>query len=60
MKNEKGNAAIQHALVAAVMTLAVLAGSLALRGSVVDVYNVMVASANQALTNQAADTPETS
>jgi len=57
LTDQKGTAAIQYALVAGVMSLAVLAGSLALRGSVIDLYDGMVTSASSALTGQPATGP---
>lgn len=54
LTDQQGTAAIQYALVAGVMSLAVLAGSLALRGSIIDLYDGMVTTASGALTGQPA------
>ncbi|NJO38677.1 MAG: hypothetical protein HC871_15065 [Rhizobiales bacterium] len=48
--DQHGAAAVQYSLVAGVMSLAVLAGSLALRTQVIDLYDVMAKQANAALT----------
>lgn len=55
--DQNGAAAIQYAVVAGVLTLAVLAGSLALRGSVTDLYQGMASQANEALDVQPAAGP---
>lgn len=57
LHDQKGAAAIQHALVAAVVSLTVLAGSLALREPVIDLYDGMGNQANAALTGEAAGGP---
>ena len=50
--DQRGTAAIQHALVAGVVSLAVLLGSLSLREPVLDLYAEMSGQANSALTGQ--------
>jgi|GEM_PF-7061638 len=55
--DQKGTSAIQYALVAGVLSLAVLAGSLSLRGSIVDLYEVVADNANDALAIQVAAAP---
>ena len=55
--NQGGVAAIQYALVAGVLSLVVLAGSLALRGSVIDLYDDMASQANDALAVEPAAGP---
>ncbi len=52
--DQKGSAAIQYALVAGVLSLAVLIGGITLRGSVVDLYTQMSSQANGALAGQPA------
>lgn len=55
--DQEGAAAIQYALVAGVLTLVVLAGSLALREPLIDLYAQMSDQANGALTGQSATAP---
>lgn len=55
--DQKGAAAIQYAFVTAILGLAVLAGSLMLRGSIVDLYDGMATSANNALAVEATPPP---
>ncbi|MEM9625491.1 MAG: hypothetical protein AAGA21_04600 [Pseudomonadota bacterium] len=50
--DQKGVAAIQYALVAGVVSLAVLLGSLSLREPVLDLYAEMSGQAGEALTGQ--------
>ncbi|MGI9486039.1 MAG: hypothetical protein ACR2RF_09210 [Geminicoccaceae bacterium] len=50
--DQKGDAAIQYALVAGILSLAVLVGSLTLREQVVDLYTQMSSQANGALAGQ--------
>lgn len=54
LRDESGVAAVQHALVIGVVTLAVLAGSLALRGPLANLYDGMANQANGALVAQPA------
>ncbi|MEM7044670.1 MAG: Flp family type IVb pilin [Pseudomonadota bacterium] len=56
--DQRGAAAVQYALVAGVLSLVVLAGSLAMRGSIVDLYDTMAAQANDALQVEPAAGPE--
>lgn len=51
--NQKGTTAIQYALVAGVLSLAVLTGSLALRGSIIGLYDDVANEASNALVNDA-------
>ena len=55
--DQQGAAAVQYALVAAVLSVAVLAGSLALREPVIDLYTTMTDQASRALTGQEAGEP---
>ncbi|MGI9419203.1 MAG: hypothetical protein ACR2RA_15340 [Geminicoccaceae bacterium] len=54
LRDQTGAAAVQHALVIGVVTLAVLAGSLALRGPLFDLYDTMGSQAGGALVAQPA------
>ena len=54
LRDQTGAAAIQYALVIGVLTVAVLAGSLALRGPLIDLYDGMATEANGALAGQPA------
>lgn len=54
LRDQSGAAAVQHALVIGVVTLAVLAGSLALRGPLFDLYDSIGIQANGALVAQPA------
>ena len=49
VRDQHGTTAIQYALIAGVLSVAVLAGSLALRGQLVDFYHGMSVQANEAL-----------
>ncbi|MGI9505364.1 MAG: hypothetical protein ACR2RE_20185 [Geminicoccaceae bacterium] len=49
VSDQNGTSAIQYAFVAGILGLAVLAGSLALRGSIIDLYDGMADQANGAL-----------
>lgn len=53
LRDEQGVTTVQYALVAVIMTLAVMTGSLALRGSLLDLYEDMVDQASAALTDPA-------
>ncbi|MGI9511044.1 MAG: hypothetical protein ACR2QJ_17025 [Geminicoccaceae bacterium] len=55
--DQTGVAAIQYALVAGVLSLAVLAGSLALREPLINMYDGMANQANDALLVQPAAGP---
>lgn len=55
--DQEGVAAIQYALVAGVLSLVVLAGSLALREPIIDLYDDMANQANDALAVQPAAGP---
>ena len=57
LSDEEGVAAVQYALVAGVLCLAVLAGSLALREPIIDLYDGMASQANGALAVQPAAGP---
>ena len=57
LSDQEGIAAIQYALVAGVLSLAVLAGSLALREPIIDLYDGMANQANDALVVQPAAGP---
>ena len=48
-RDEHGASALQYALIAGVLSIAVLAGSLALRGEIIALYEGMGQQANQAL-----------
>ena len=47
--DENGTTAIQYALIAGVLSVAVLAGSLALKGEIITLYEGMGDQANEAL-----------
>ena len=55
--DQEGAAAIQYALVAGILSLAVLTGGLMLRESVVDLYTQMSSQTNDALSGQPAAEP---
>lgn len=55
--DQQGAAAIQYALVAGILSLAVLLGGFALREQVVDLYTQMSNQANGALAGQPAAQP---
>ena len=57
LSDQKGVAAVQYALVAGVLSLVVLAGSLALREPVIDLYDGMANQANGALAVQPSTGP---
>lgn len=57
-RDQKGTTAIQYALIAGVLSLAVLTGSLALRGSTIDLYDSMANEANGALISAAVAQPQ--
>jgi len=48
-RDENGTTAIQYALIAGVLSVAVLVGSLALRGEIIALYNGMGEQAGEAL-----------
>lgn len=48
-RDQHGTTAIQYALIAGVLSVAVLAGSFALRGELIDLYQGMAVEANDAL-----------
>lgn len=53
--DQNGTTAIQYALIAGVLSVAVLAGSLALRGEITTLYEGMGDQANQALASSRED-----
>ena len=53
LHDQRGTAAIQHALVAAVVCLAVLTSGLALREPIIDLYNGIGSEVGDALTHGA-------
>lgn len=50
--DQEGAAAVQYAVVAGVLTLVVMAGSLALREPLIDLYDLILSEAGVALTGQ--------
>ncbi len=59
VSDQNGTSAIQYAFLAGILGLAVLAGSLALQGSIVDLYDGMANQANSALDVDVKDPPYT-
>jgi Flp pilus assembly pilin Flp len=49
LRDQHGATAVQYAMIAGVLSVAVLAGSLALRGELIDLYQGMSVQANEAL-----------
>ena len=56
--DQRGAAAIQYALVAGVLSVVVLAGSLAMRGSIIDLYDAVAVQATDALLVEPAAGPQ--
>lgn len=52
--DQEGAAAVQYAVVAGILTLVVLAGCLALRVPLIDLYDLILSQAGDALTGQSA------
>jgi Flp pilus assembly pilin Flp len=53
-RDQRGDSAIQYALVAGILSVIVLAGSLALRGPIIDLYTEMGSKADDALSAEPA------
>lgn len=49
LRHQGGGAAVQYALVAALVSMAILTGTLAMRGSLIDLYQAVGTQASQAL-----------